>query len=339
MKYLLKLTLIFTLIMCLGCGSGGGGGGENGGNDSEEPSEQPKDPGVVLLNPTFDPTLPVRGVGFFPLLHPKVSQPAPNGIVPLDGIIEVLRESSNPGFSFPMQTFGSQIENYTKVVDSLLAVGKKPTISIYAICGPCRKGRGTGEWEYFYPNLNIEQMQDAIRHNEQVRNSFVNLLNKIQDLIIMYPDLKFVIYPELEDNQTDASFKAMLDLTVMVFGSFPNVEIRRNPLGRYGTNSFGLHIEKHGTSIGTLRQLRSGDSLNFDGSDFNFPDENYSGDPSFDDTKNLVIEARATGKELYVWRPEWQGRQKNLGGGSVHPDLRTYVVDHIAELKELMVLP
>lgn len=333
MKNILRFGLI--LLLLIGCG-GGGGSGEDGGNENPEPNP---DPGIVLLNPTFDPSLPVRGVGFFPLMHPKVALPGPNGVVPLDAIIEIARESSHPGISFPYQIFGNQVGNYVKFVEAMLAVGKKPTISIYTLSGPSRKPRGNGQWVYFHPEMDAEQLQSAIQYNEKIRQEYLGWLLELKNVVLMYPELKYIIYPELEDNQTDGSFKAMLDINVLVFGDMPNVEIRRNPLGKYGKNSFGLHIEKHGTSIGTLRQLGAGDSLNFDGSDFNFPDQHDSGEPSFDDIKNLMIEGRATGKEVYIWVSTWQGRGKNLAGGNNHPDERTYLVDHVAELKELMILP
>lgn len=333
-----KFLTISTAVLLLAACGGGGGGSE----DSIDSPDNVLDPGAALINPSYDPTLPVRGVGFFPVMHPKIAQPGPNGIVPLDAIIEILRESSSPGFSFPYQTFGNQTQNYMKLIDSMLAVGKPPVVGIYAICGPCRKGRSSGDWVYFYPEMDIGQFNSAIQNNPAVRESYLNLLRQIRQLIELYPNLKYVLYPELEDNFDDNAFKAALDMNIQVFGDMPNVEIRRNPLefrnGGRGENTFGLQIERHGTTIESLRLVPSGGSLNFDGSDFNYPDQFEEGDPSFDDVRNLILEARATNKEVYVWDPTWQGRGRNLGGGAVHPDNRIYSVTHINELKELMYL-
>jgi len=243
-----------------------GGGGSGSGGNTEKPTNNT--PPVEQLHQSQTPHL---GLAIFALLHPQFN---------VDTAFELLNASKDPVIAFLPGVFGSNLANYEELVARLEDSGKAPHIHVYALCGPCRIPRRDGSLVQFRKDLDIDGLNDAIRWNPEVRSQFLDrLTNEIKPIVDKFPELQYTIVPELEDNQNDDSFTAMLDLTNMVFGPYSNVRYARNAMSasmHHSYNGISVKREFHNINPYSLPLLGPGDTMSFDGSNFRFPGE-YEG--------------------------------------------------------------
>lgn len=308
-----KFIVFALLISMVSCGSGGGSSDGDSGSGSSELRE------------------PEIGLAIFALNNPRF---------PVDDAIDLLK-ATKPGyrasFAFTHRTFGSDMTNYQKVITAI--ADQRPHVQIYAICGPCRKPRADGSIEYFRPGQTIEQVNNTFKNpsvQAEYRAVLVDILN---NYVLPSPELTFSIVPELESNFTREAESIALNIALEVFANEPNVKIIINRLD----NSVlaGVPSEGHTTRLSNTYHLRAGDVLNFDGSNFLYPGESPLSYPgvtttSFEGVQTLITDNIRRGIHVYLWRPEWQGRD---GGGVKHPNDRNYTFGgRSVEIKQLLNL-
>lgn len=311
---LLQLLVVAVVILAvlMGCG---------GDSDDESPSLDAS-------------TAPFLGAGMFALDNPKFDKEKALGI---------LRASISPVVSYIPNVFGKNKTNYPYMLDTLISENIGTHVQLYVLCGPCRIPRRDGSMVQFKPDLDIPGFQKAIKENSSVRSQYVAYVKDvIVPLIEAYPELNFTVVPELEDNQTNDSFAALLQLTTKALGDRSNVVYQRNPLYHNGQRTFNgqtVALEMHTTSINDLNLLRSGDAISFDGQLFSFRGESLGCTPNatFEQTTALIRASMSKGVSVHVWRPSWQGLP-NCGGPVLDPSLRTYEFTYIDQIKELLSL-
>ena len=312
--------LAFFCIFAFFLTSCGGGGG------SDDTPERPESPTTVEA--------PFLGAGMFAVDSPRFD---------VETALDILRVSAAPILSYIPGVFGSDKENYPYMMDTLIEEGTGIHVQLYVLCGPCRAPRRDGSLVQFRPDLDIRELNDAIRFDPEVRSQYLDyVINVIAPLIDRYPQLNFTVVPELEDNQVDDSFAALLDLTMMALGDRANVDYLRNPLNFNGTRTFNgktIPLEIHTPFIGNLDLLQPGDTISLDGQSFAFRGEEVGCrvDASFEEIKELIVKAMEKGVNFHVWRFEWQGLPI-CGGPAPHPDDRTYEFRYVDQIKELLSL-
>lgn len=314
--------LFFTVAAFLLVSCGGGGGSDN----PSDPQDRP--------NTSVMAKAPFLGAGMFAVDSPKFD---------VEQGLDILRSSASPILSYIPGVFGSDKENYPYMMDTLLDEGTEIHVQLYVLCGPCRAPRRDGSLVQFRPDIDIPSLQNAIRWNPEVRSQYLDyVLSVIAPLIDRYPQINFTVVPELEDNQVDDSFAALLDLTMLALGERSNVRYQRNPLNFNGTRTFNgktIPIEMHTAFVGNLALLIPGDTISLDGSSFTFRGEQVgcNVDANFEQIKELIRQSIDKGVSFHVWRHEWQGL--NICGGSApHPRDRDYRFTHIDQIKELLAL-
>lgn len=266
-----------------------------------------------------------RGIASLAMLH----QNFPN-----QDLFNILMNSPNPTYSLLYGTFGKDPINFLNLQSKFLDSGKNPRVLIYGLCGPCRKPRRDGRLEIFYPNLDIKSLNSQLLTNEKIREDYKKLVETIRDNFVnAFPETEFIFVPELEDNQTDASFSVLYNTSLEVFNGYSNVQFMRNSNSSFGFAT--LRKEIHTTDKNSVDSLQPGDGISFDGSYFTFPEErDIAGRPNFNDIKELITKAEAKGVNVYLWRPEMQGLTE--GQPSPMPDTRTYVFRFIDRWVELL---
>lgn len=305
-KWIVSLILMLSLISC-------GGGGSSSNPDT------PNQPPVEVTEPRV-------GLAIFGLLNARF---------PLNDAIDMLSVQSRPTFSFTNKTFGENTQNYITLVDTLKAQGKSPYVGIYAICGPCRIPRRDGRLVEFRKDLDINALNRALANDPRTQEDYRNFLIDLkQNLVSLYNDLEYDIYPELESNFDRAAQTVAVRIAKEVFADSPNVRIVVNPLSNQRHANEPLEI--HTDWPGNLSLVGKGDIINLDGSSFRFPGENGSG-LSFDATKQFVTDAVNKGVIFYLWRFEWQGLTPGAHV-SPDPDQRNYIFPNKDLIKELLQL-
>jgi len=315
---LVAVVVAFAVAFTISCG---GGGGDNNSTDN----------GVELLKPTV-------GLSLFGLT---------NEGFPVNEAIDILRstrQGHRATFTFPYRVFGQHDENFYRLVEGIYDL--KPHIQIYAICGPCRRPRHSGEYVKFYPQYDIDQLNYYMVHDRSVKESLRNVYTDIlNNYVLAYPELTFTIVPELESNMTGEAEAVSVNTAIEVFGHVPNVDINVNRLDN--TLHGIINSEVHTTNISTANSCRSGDVINFDGSTMRYADEDYypydydsHGNTSWWEIQTLIRNAIAHDNLVYIWRAEWQGlHQVDDQGRRLPMNERTYTFDgRHDEIKELLRL-
>lgn len=322
MGQLLRTFLVLIIAMLLpSCGGSGGG--------SDDPSSPENNQETSL---SVEP--PYLGAGMFAVDSPKFD---------VETGLDILRSSAAPVLSYIPRVFGSDTENYPYMMDTLIEEGTSIHVQLYVLCGPCRSPRRDGSLSVFRGDLDIDELNDAIRFDPEVRSQYLDyVMNVIVPLIDRYPQLQFTVVPELEDNHTDESFGELLDLTILALGERGNVKYQRNPLRFNGTRTFNgitVPIEIHTAFIGNLDLLIAGDTISLDGQSFSFRGEQVGCkvDANFDEIKALIQASLDKGVNFQIWRFEWQGLPV-CGGPVPHPRDRTYQFTYIDQIKELLSL-
>lgn len=318
-----RLTRLFLAailgVLLTSCGGGGGG-------DSE--SSTPGSGEAVRVQ------APLLGAGMFAVDSPKFD---------VETGLDILRSSAAPVLSYIPRVFGSDTENYPYMMDTLLEEGTAIHVQLYILCGPCRAPRRDGSLSVFRGDLNIDEFNNAIQWDPEVRSQYLDyVVNVIAPLIDRYPQLEFTVVPELEDNHTNESFAELLDLTILALGDRSNVIYQRNPLNFNGARTFKgrtVRIEIHTPFIGNLDLLIPGDTISLDGQSFSFRGEEVGCrvDANFEQIKELIIKSLEKGVNFHLWRFEWQGLPI-CGGPAPHPRDRTYEFRYVDQIKELLAL-
>jgi hypothetical protein len=211
-------------------------------------------------------------------------------------------------------------------MDRLAETGKPVKVLIHVMCGPCRSPR-RGSPVSFAPWFNITQLNEAILKDARTQRRYKKRVRKVRKRFLepypaeLYPQFTFIIVPELEDNHKGKSFKAFYRLTKQVLRTIDetvNYEIVRNRSflsTAHRGKPYG--VENHGNTMDRLRRLKPGDRLSLDGAPFYFPGEScrFSNAISYEQTRELILEARRLGVDIELWRPEHQGLKCNAQHG------------------------
>lgn len=316
-KLVFPIVIALTMMSC-----GGGGSGSDPGDSNPSPPE------------LVTSVAPYLGAGMFAVDAPAFD---------VETALDILKSSSSPVLSFIPGVFGSDKANYPYMMDDLVLNGIGVHVQLYVLCGPCRRPRRDGSLVQFRPDLDIRGLESAIQWDPEVRSQYLDyVFNIIKPLITAYPQLRFTIVPELEDNQSDSSFAALLDLTATSLDGISNVDYQRNPMGGSRTRNYNgrtVTLELHHTSVYALHQLQSGDTLSLDGQSFSFRGENVGCpvDATYDEIVALIQESMDRGVNFHLWRFEWQGLYI-CGGPALPPEQRTYQFTHVDQIKELLSL-
>jgi hypothetical protein len=330
----LRYLFIVVILSLFGFSCGGGGwekvAEEVSGNSSPEVHDNSAPAGESSVLKTS--SAPYLGAGMFAVNHPSFDR---------ETAIDILRASSSPVISFIPNIFGSDSTNYRYILDTLIDEGIGPHVQMYVLCGPCRRPRRDGSLVQFRPDLDIEGLQNAIRWNDEIRSQYIDYVTAhILPLVEAYPQLNFTVVPELEDNQVDDSFSALLDLTMLVLGNKSNVRFKRNPLHFTGNRTFNgqvVAIELHTVHMNDINMLMAGDTVSIDGYSYAFRGEQVACqmDTTIEHIELLVSETRARGISFQLWRHDWQGLPM-CGGYVPHPINRTYTFTYVDQIKQLL---
>jgi hypothetical protein len=264
---------------------------------------------------------------------------------PVMDAYDVLKHSKTPAFSFVYGTFGTNPNNYYKLMDQLLAkdLPNGLVVEIYMTCGPCRPPRTKGNYvKRFSPGKSISKLRKALEKKNRTVLKRYKQWNKpiIKNFIDPYiddPRVRFVIVPELEDNQSVKSFKRLLKVNRRQLKSYPRVKYVRNHVGDL-FNSAGLKKELHNLNKHILTLMWSGDIISMDGEFWTFPEEEAVGKRlpfNYGEVRRFVKAAKKKGVHIYLWRPEWQGLIKERGK-KLHPRDRTYRIQNKSRLIQLI---
>lgn len=294
---ILTLTL-FLSISFLSCGGGGGAG------------SQSQDPSPTVKHSTC--------LAIFPIKNSKF---------PASVALDLLSTTAAPCFEFMYDTFGTSDANINTIITSLSNL----EINISVITGATRKPRRDGRTETFYPELDIDQFNQAILNDPRVQAAYKARVTAIKSQYIApHPEISFVVIPELEDNLSDQAFGNTVNMIHEVLGELSNYRIVRNSINNRGF--FGLNKEVHVISLGGLV---AGDIVSLDGEYFNFSDESKPGVISYNDLKVFLKQADSMGVTVYLWRPEWQGLPD---GANKLPNERNYIISHVDDIKDLLTV-
>ena len=310
----IKYLILVVCFLISACGS------SNTSEDVKDPivPEKPETP-VKLIEPDI-------GLGIFGLLNPKF---------PVNDAIELLSVKERPMFSFLYGTFGENPQNFVTLVDALQEKNLSPYVGLYAICGPCREPRRDGSLLKFERGVDIPTLNERLVNDPATQERYRNYLLDIKNNIVnLYPELSWDIYPELESNMDLPALSTTFNIATEVFSDIPNVRIVINHLENQRLENQPLEI--HTDWIGNLSLIGKDDIISLDGSCFDYPNE-HTNCIDYDEVKQLIIEAKNKGVLFYIWRPEWQGLQKE-GSLSLPVDERTYVFPNKEYLKELLLL-
>lgn len=308
--------IILTLLVCLLPLSSCGGGGRSSQDDVKNPNP-----------PAIEHPEPTVGLAIFGLLNQNF---------PVNDAIELLSVSERPAFSFPNKTFGENPQNYITLVDALESQGKSPYVGIYAICGPCRVPRRDGRLVEFRQDLDIPQLNWALANDPITQQDYKNFLTDMRNnLVSLYPDLEYDIYPELESNMNFDAQEVAITIAREVFADMSNVRIIVNPLDNI--RHPGVPLEIHTDWIDNISLVGAGDIISLDGQYFRFPGERGVG-LTFEETKEFIRMSKERNVLFYLWRFEWQGLYPDNPKGTPEPDKRIYKFLYKNEIKELLLL-
>jgi len=323
MFFLRKLIIILLVLLITSCGSSGGTSDVVDGDDDDNISSP------VEGRENIPPYL---GAGMFAVDNSKFDT---------ETALDLLRTSASPVLSYIPGVFGHDKSNFPYMMDSLLSEGINVHVQLYVLCGPCRPPRRDGSLVQFRSDLNIDELNSAIQWDPEVRSQYLDyVIDVIAPLVDSYPQLRFTIVPELEDNHTNESFSALLDLTHTALAGRSNIDFQRNALHFNGTRIFGQHrvsLEMHTTHLGNLALLSSGDTVSLDGQLFSFKGEDVSCkvDADFEDIQTLIKGSLERGINFQLWRHEWQGLPQ-CGGSAPSIENRVYQFTYIDQIKELL---
>ena len=137
---------------------------------------------------------------------------------PVKKAFNVLNASKKPTFSFLYGSYGTNPENYYKLMDMLAETGKPVKVVIHILCGPCRPPR-RGSPVSFAPWFTIGQLNKAILSDSRTQKRYLKRVRTIRKRFLepypkdLYPKFTFVLVVELEDNLTSRSYKKFYQLT------------------------------------------------------------------------------------------------------------------------------
>jgi len=255
-----------------------------------------------------------RGLALLPLKHPNF---------PVRQACDILKSSPSPSFSFIADvTFGTSDRNVHTLIRCIKPYAdSRPNglrVHAYVLTGPARRPRRNGSVPHSMPHLTISEFNAKLRLRDgRVAKAYVRRVQLLKILVDHYPDIVWVVTPELEDNLTREGFSYLKRLTARVFEGYPNVLITRNPLvpqrGPEPTEIHTFNPER-------IKTLRRGDTVSGDGVDY-WP------------TMESVRVAERMGIHWHFWQPSMQGITRNP---NVHPSKRTYRFTDIPRIKRLL---
>lgn len=235
--------------------------------------------------------------------------------------------------------FGWDPDYLASLVEKFSQGGRAAQVLFYMTDGPAARKWQSQAMTGFGSRMAPEEFRQKIMTDKQFQNDYQDLVRRLSDLVteIHQAGGQALIVPQLEDNQTDKSFAAMLELTRSALPRDLAIRYGRNPcVGCYPGNEGGLpagcFLEAHHHSASTDFTVNDGVVTN-DGCTYDFPGEKPAFSPYLP-LENLAGVQSKTGQmnSIFVL---WSAKYQGLGDTSVPPDQRNYVMPTEDEKKAL----
>lgn len=236
--------------------------------------------------------------------------------------------------------FGWDPDYLTSLVQKFSQGGRVAQVLFYMTNGPAARKWQSQAMTGFGSQMAPEEFRQKIMTDKQFQNDYQDLVRRLSGLVaeIHQAGGQTLIVPQLEDNQTDKSFAAMLELTRSALPQDLAIRYGRNPcVGCYPGNEGGLpagcFLEEHHHSASTDFTVNDGVVSN-DGCTYAFPGEKPAFSPSLP-LENFTGVQSKTGQmnSIFVL---WSAKYQGLSNKSVPPDQRNYVMPTEDEKKALI---
>lgn len=312
-------------------------GGARASKDSNNPVDETVKLPVKDPTPTPVPTLkPVtgqsRGYAMLYLMHPKARQTVERQ---LDAMIESKVMELYLGVLVD-GTFEKDFSYLSNVVRRISRAGRELTLVLYLTNGAYMRDPLIERREAPFSGINPDDFRFLIQNDVATQDEFTRLvrptLPALQLNLRSNPGNKNYIVVMLEDNLDDDSYLTMRDLAEPIIGD--RAEFIRNPCpGCWEgntVNGFGDGVEIHNSSAIDLLGLR--DAFTLDGIGYSLPDEENTGQPTFEEVKEFAIQSAGRGFRYFgLWRFERQGLK--FGQGKLPAVDRSYEVPSPSDIK------
>lgn len=271
--------------MLIACGSGG----SSDTNDTSPSTDNTS---------TINNDIPV-GISSFALGVPSF---------PRDEFLSVIKSiqnnATNQLWFFPETPDNSLV---LSALENLINDGHKVRHQIYIFNGPAVRRKRDVFWnKVLNKSASESDVRSALKNNQQAISEVKLVYGEVISFATTLKNIgvDVVICPELEDNQTDETYKILHDL--LIESGWNNSKIVRSGVenGRYQ----GVAKEVHPRDMRALKNsnLAAGDVINQDGTSFVVT----KGDArSFDyaETLDSILYAKAIGVIFYIWPAGLQG--------------------------------
>lgn len=232
------------------------------------------------------------GISVFNLLAPR-HNPRP--------LISALQEHDKPiDLAILWHTFGRNLGNLRAVLDT----GKVALVQVHLINAACQRNRNCGRYEFLHGLSVSQEKRQLARNPGKYRRKLARFTVTLRQFMAEYPNVRWIIAPELESNMQGSAAKQVLRLTKRVFRGVP-VRIQYAWTSIPYTRIRGAIAEVHNATGFTFKRPCI---ANLDGTDISWPNR-----PS---TQYDYIQHTAVGAWLrlhrqcrrFLWTTESNGR-------------------------------
>lgn len=271
-------------------------------NNNDEPEQ------IKLLNK------PPRGLA---LLHAMV----PSARAQVLSLVDIIKESrvDKPCVAILCgRGFGFDISFLVDIVIALNQDNRSCHLLLYLTNGASQRQFETTPVDGFGTRIAPKEFRRLIQSDDHFQESYQSIPIELIPVMEANHRLGGVtrVVPQLEDNQTDASFEVMGALLKPVLPTSLGVQVGRNPCptcwpGNGADVPKGMFLEEH--THGVLSRTMDGVVSN-DGMTYLFPGETsqYPRKMKLENVKPIMRKANQDNSWFVLWSAKYQG----LGGGS-----------------------
>lgn len=266
-----------------------------------------------------------RGISLLQAMMPKARQQ-------VDALTDILVQSKLPSVAVNVlcdSGFGWD-PVYLQQLVTKLGSKRVPHFLFYLTCGPAARFWYKHLEEGFGAEISPETFRENILKDKSFQSGFQQLFTRLIPVIEAIQEKGGLtrVVPQLEDNQTNTSFRKMIDLLQEVIPSGLQVELGRNPCvgcykGNEGTIPAVCFAEYHLHKASTDFNMKNGVISN-DGCTYAFPDETPDWSPSLLLADFEVVQQKAG--ELDNWFLLWSAKYQGLGSSAKSPADRDYPI-------------
>jgi hypothetical protein len=279
--------------------------------------------------------LPPRGLAMLHAMAPEAEEQ----IVALS---EIMLESNLKNLALAVLmggTFGSNSYVVTRLIEEFNKNGRRCHLLLYLTDGASQRRFKNTAINAFGTRISPEEFRDRIQSDEAFQAEYLRIAEEAVPLLDLNARLGGLsrVVPQLEDNQSDASFGAMWSLIKPVVSTSFNTQIGRNPCVQCWPDNGseipdGFFREQH--IHGGMPDVTFGVVSN-DGMDYFLPGQTSEFQPQTElpNLSPAMIESGARGNWFVLWSAKFQG----LGAPPIKaPSERDYALPTQAERETLV---